>query len=134
MSHPQKILIPCVEFEGVHVRVFKTRVEIRLMNEVRTVLRVASDLLLIPRGVHDRASFLRIQQPESRLRCLLSRHSLRFNLRGWRSFAFRLGGWRSLRSCCRATGYPRACQTHGERNSACCSPVELTLRFAHCPS
>src|SRR5438477_6877457 len=108
MSHLQKILIPCVEFEGVHVRVFKTRVEIRLMDEVRTVLRVALGLLLILRGVHDRASFLRIQQSESRRRCLLSRRSLRLNPRGRRGLDFRLGGWRSLSSCLWAPRHPAA--------------------------
>src|SRR5216684_3682347 len=131
MSHPQKIPIPCVEFERVRVWVFKTRFEIRLMNEVRTVLRVAPGLVLILRGIHDRASLLRIQQLETGRRSLFGRRSLRLHLC---SLGFSLCGWRSLRSRSRAPRHPSGCQTHRNRNSACHSPIELSLRFVHCLS
>src|SRR5260370_24224031 len=101
VSHALKILIPCVELERIRVRVFKTSVEIRLMNEVRTVLRVAGGLFLILRGIHDRASLLRIQQLETGRRSLFGRRSLRLHLC---SLGFSLCGWRSLGSCCRAPG------------------------------
>ena len=97
-------------------------------------MRVAPGLVLILRGIHDQASLLRIQQSESRRRYRLSRRSLRLHLRGWRSLDFRLGGRRSLRSRCRAPCHPGSCQTDRERNSACHSPIELSLRLVHCPS
>ena len=65
-SHPLKILIPRVEFERARIRVFKTRMEIRLMNKVRTVLRPARRLVLILRGIRNRSPFFQAQQ--SRIR------------------------------------------------------------------
>src|SRR5260370_2251182 len=115
------MLVASVEFERVRVRVLKTRVEIRLMNEVRTVLRVALGLVLILRGVHDRASFFPIQQSESQRRSLFGRRSL----------SLRLRGWRGLSSCRGAHHHPPACQTHPDTNSPCTSP--FILRFLHFP-
>jgi hypothetical protein len=62
LSYAHKILIPCVEIERTRIRVLKTRIEIHLMNKVRTVPRAARRLVLIPRGIHDRPTFLRAQQ------------------------------------------------------------------------
>jgi hypothetical protein len=62
LSHPHKILVPGVEIERARIRVLKTRAEIRLMNKVRTVPRAARRLVLIPRGIHNRPTFLRTQQ------------------------------------------------------------------------
>jgi len=104
------------------------------MNEVRTVLRVAPGLVLILRGIHDQASLLRIQQSESRADTGSVGAACGFILRGWRSLDFRLGGRRSLRSRCRAPCHPGSCQTDRERQFACHSPIELSLRLVHCPS
>ena len=66
-SHPLEIFVPRVEFERTRIRVFKSRVEIRLVHKMRTVLSPAFRLILIPRGIHNRPAFLRAQQPEMRL-------------------------------------------------------------------
>ncbi len=70
VSHPLKILVPGIQFERARIRVLKTRVEIHLMNQVRTVLHTAPRLVLILHGIHDRPPSLRTQQSGIRPRSL----------------------------------------------------------------
>src|SRR6266700_5818710 len=133
MSHALKIFVPGVEFKRVRVWVLKTRVEIGLVNEVRTVLRLAPRLSLILRRVHNRSLFLRVQQSEIRRwsRCgrrilsarLCVRHRLSLHLRGRGCLSLRLRAGDK-------TATDKACS---ERKAAPHLPVELSPRLVHRP-
>jgi len=77
VSYALKILVPCVELKRARIGVFKTRVEICLMNKVRTVLRAMPRAILISRRIRDGPSFLHGQQSGIGRRSLCSSGNLR---------------------------------------------------------
>jgi len=61
VSHALKIVTPGVELERTRIWILKTRIEICLMDKVRTILGATRRLVLIPCGINDCTAFFRIQ-------------------------------------------------------------------------
>src|SRR5260370_13284314 len=112
VPHTLKILVPGVKLERACIWIVKTRIEIRLMNKVRTIL--CATLLLIPRGVRDRPPFLQAQQSGVRHRALCS---------GWCLGVCRGADRRDI----------AASQARREDITANRTPVEFLVRVSHRP-